>query len=144
MHAGQLVFAQLLQDLPRWHFRECVRRYGGDHRVRRFSCWNQFIVMAFAQLTFRESLRDIETCLRAVPKKLYHVGLQGSISRSTLADAKESRDWRIWADFATILIDEARRLHADESFGVPLKATYTSLPCLLTVRSQPLRRPSST
>jgi len=125
MYTGQLVFAQLMELLPRHEFSKCVARYGGNHRARRFRCWDQFLVMAFAQLTYRESLRDIETCLRALPTKLYHAGLKGSVARSTLADANESRDWRIWADFAHVLIAEARKLHADEPFGVRLKAnTY--------------------
>jgi len=122
MHSGQLIFSQLMEALPRHEFARCVRRYHGNWRARRFRCWDQFLVMAFAQLTFRESLRDIETCLRAVPEKLYHAGIRGTVARSTLADANESREWRIWADFAHVLIAEARRLHADEPFGVGLKA----------------------
>jgi hypothetical protein len=122
MHTGQLVFAQLMDLLPRHEFARCVARYHGNRRARRFRCWDQFLVMAFAQLTFRESLRDIETCLRALPGKLHHAGLRGPIARSTLADANESRDWRIWADFAHALIVEARHLHAAEPFGVRLKA----------------------
>jgi hypothetical protein len=122
MHTGRLVFAQLMDLLPRHEFAKCVARYDGNRRARRFRCWDQFLVMAFAQLTFRESLRDIETCLRALPRKLYHAGIQGTIARSTLADANESRDWRIWADVAQGLITEARRLHAEEPFGVRLKA----------------------
>jgi len=122
MHTGQLVFAQLMDFLSRYEFSRCVQRYGGNRRVRRFRCWDQFLVMAFAQLTFRESLRDIETCLRAMPHHLYHAGIGLAVARSTLAEANESRDWRIWADFAQVLIAEARHLHADESFGVPLKA----------------------
>jgi hypothetical protein len=122
MHSGQLVFSQLMEFLPRHEFARCVARYQGNRRARRFRCWDQFLVMAFAQLTFRESLRDIETCLRAMPQKLYHAGIRGTVARSTLADANESRDWRIWADFAHALITEARRLHADEPFGVTLSA----------------------
>jgi len=122
MHFGQLVFSQLMELVPRHEFAKCVTRYRGNHRARRFRCWDQFMVMAFAQLTFRESLRDIETCLRAMPQKLYHAGIRGTIARSTLADANESRDWRIWADFAHVLIAEARRLHAQEPFGVRIKA----------------------
>jgi len=122
MHSGQLIFSQLLEFLPKHEFNKCVARYQGNRRARRFRCWDQYIVMAFAQLTFRESLRDIESCLRAVPQKLYHAGLRGSVSRSTLAEANESRDWRIWADFAAVLIAEARALHADDSFGARLKA----------------------
>lgn len=122
MHSGQLVFSQLMEFLPRHEFAKCVARYRGNHRARRFRCWDQFLVMAFAQLTFRESLRDIETCLRAMPQKLYHAGIKGTVARSTLAEANESRDWRIWADFAHVLIAEARRLHAHEPFGVKIKA----------------------
>src|ERR1035437_7560774 len=122
MHTGQLIFAQLMEFLSRYEFAKCVRRYDGNHRVRRFRCWDQFLVMAFAQLTFRESLRDIETCLRALPRHLYHAGIRGPVARSTLAEANESRDWRIWADLAQGLIAEARQLHAEEGFGVPLKA----------------------
>lgn len=95
MYAGQLVFAQLMDFLPRHEFNACVRRYGGNRRLRGFSCRDQFLCLAFAQLTFRESLRDIETCLRSVPSKLYHAGFRGTISRSTLADANRAHDWRI-------------------------------------------------
>jgi hypothetical protein len=122
MHSGQLVFSQLMEFLPRYEFGKCVQRYHGNRHVRRFRCWEQFLVMAFAQLTFRESLREIETCLRAMPRNLYHAGLRRAVARSTLAEANESRDWHIWADFAQILIAEARQLHAAESFGVPLAA----------------------
>lgn len=122
MHAGQLVLAQLLEFLSRYHFHQCVQRYDGNHRVRRFRCWDQFLVLAFAQLTFRESLRDIEICLRSRAPQLYHLGLRGSVARSTLAEANERRDWRIWADLAQGLIAEARQLHADESFGLPVKS----------------------
>lgn len=122
MHSGQLVLAQLMEFLPRHEFARCVARYRGNQRVRRLRCWDQFVVMAFAQLTFRESLRDIETCLRALPQKLYHAGIRGPVARSTLADANEGRDWRIWADLAHGLIARARALHADEPFGVRLKA----------------------
>lgn len=122
MYRGQLVFAQLMAFLSRYEFAKCVARYGGNRRVRRFRCWDQFLVMAFAQLTFRESLRDIETCLRSRAPQLYHAGLSGPVARSTLAEANENRDWRIWADLAQVLITEARGLHADEPLGVPLKA----------------------
>jgi len=108
--------------LSRYQFSQCVQRYQGNRRVRRFRCWDQFLVMAFAQLTFRESLRDIETCLRAMPQNLYHAGIGLAVARSTLAEANESRDWRIWADLGQGLIAEAQQLHADEDFGVPLKA----------------------
>src|SRR3989442_569383 len=104
MHVGVLVFAQLMEFLPRHEFNSCVRRYGGDRRSRGFSCRDQFLCLAFAQLTYRESLRDIETCLRANGTKLYHAGLRGRVSRSTLADANRVHDWRIYADFAQVLI----------------------------------------
>jgi hypothetical protein len=122
MHVGQLIFAQLLDLLPRHEFNKCVARYQGNRRARRFRCWDQFIVMAFAQLTFRESLRDIETCLRSMPKKLYHAGLRGSVARSTLAQANEHRDCRIWEDFAHVLIAQARALHMHDSVGLRLNA----------------------
>ena len=124
MYDGQIVFAQLMELVPRRSLETCVRRYGGDRRVRRFSCRDQFLCMAFAQLTYRESLRDIETCLRAMGPKLYHAGFRaGRVSRSTLADANESRDWRIWADLAAVLIDRVRRLYADEPMSLTLKQT---------------------
>src|SRR5438309_10927858 len=112
MDSGKLVFAQLMDFLPRRDFDTCVRRYGGNRRPRGFSCRDQFLCMSFAQLTFRESLRDIEACLRSVPEKLYHLGFRGSIARSTLADANENRDWRIYADFAQVLIHIARPMYA--------------------------------
>lgn len=121
MHAGQFVFSQLLEFLPRWQFRQCVARHSGQRRVRRFSCFDQFIVMAYAQITFRESLRDVETCLRAQAVKLYHVGLRGSVARSTLAQANQQRPWQIWAELAEQLIAEARTLYADEPYGLRLK-----------------------
>ena len=127
MYAGQLVFAQLMEHLPWQTFRRIVERYGGDHRVRDFSCANQFRCMAFAQLTYRESLRDIATCLRAQSAKLYHLGIRGTVARSTLADANEARDWRIYAEFAQHLIRIARRLYLDEPFGVDLKETVYAL-----------------
>ncbi len=123
MYTGRFVLTQLMKYLPRRSFDRCVRRYDGDHRTRTFTCRDQFWCMAFAQLTFRESLRDLVTCLRAMGDRLYHAGLRGRVSRSTLADANEHRDWRIWADFATVLIAEARRLYAEEDIGVPLQQT---------------------
>jgi len=124
MYDGQIVFAQLMDWVPRRPFDTCVRRYGGDRRVRRFSCRDQFLCMAFAQLTYRESLRDIETCLRAMEAKLYHAGFRGGrVSRSTLADANERRDWRIWADLAAVLIGRARQCYADQPMSVTLKQT---------------------
>ena len=127
MNLGKLVFAQVTQHLPLTTFRRCVARYGGEHKVKSFSCLDQYLCMAFAQLTYRESLRDIEACLRAQESKLYHLGIQGRVSRSTLADANEVRDWRIYADFAQSLIRIARRLYADEPFGVDLKETVYAL-----------------
>ena len=123
MESGKLVFAQLMDFVPRHDFDACVRRYGGHHRPRGFSCRDQFLCLAFAQLTFRESLRDIETCLRALQAKLYHAGFRGQVSRSTLADANRAHDWRIFADFAQVLIGRARRLYADEPLGVELEHT---------------------
>jgi len=122
MHAGRFIFAQLLDLLSRYEFNKCVSRYDGNRRVRSFSCWDQFLVMLFAQLTYRESLRDIESCLRAMQTQLYHLGIRGSVSRSTLADANETRCWRIWADFAMVLIAHARRLHEGEPVAGRLKA----------------------
>jgi Domain of unknown function (DUF4372)/Transposase DDE domain len=127
MHAGQLVFAQLMDFLPRHEFNTCVRCYDGDRRSRGFSCRDQFLCLAFAQLTFRESLRDIETCLRAVPSKLYHAGFRGTISRSTLADANRVHDWRIYADFAQVLIGRARTLYANEPLSTLLDETVYAL-----------------
>jgi len=127
MYSGQLVFAQLMEFLPRHEFDACVRRYGGDRRQRGFSCRDQFLALAFAQLTFRESLRDIETCLRAVAPKLYHAGFRGKVSRSTLADANCAHDWRIYADFAQVLIGRARELYACESLSVELEQTVYAL-----------------
>jgi hypothetical protein len=123
MHTGRIVFAQLMDFLPKHEFSRCVRRYQGDRRVRRFSCLDQFLAMAFAQLTYRESLRDIETCLRAMRAKLYHAGFRGAICRSTLADANELRDWRIYADLAAVLIAHARRLYVNDDFAVDLDQT---------------------
>ena len=127
MYAGRIVFAQLIDHLPLHSFRRCVQRYGGHYKVQSFSCLDQYLCMAFAQLTYRESLRDIEACLRAQQAKLYHMGIRGNVSRSTLADANESRDWRIYADFAQTLIAIARRLYAGDAFGVDLDETVTAL-----------------
>ena len=123
MYTGQLVFSQVMDYMPMYEFRKCVHRYGGNRRIRNFSCMDQFLCMAFAQLTYRESLRDIETCLRAMKPKLYHAGIRGHVSRSTLADANEARDWRIYADFAQVLIAMARKLYANDDSGVALKET---------------------
>lgn len=127
MDPGKLVFAQLTEFLPRHDFNACVRRYGGDRRPRGFSCRDQFLCLAFAQLTFRESLRDIETCLRSFQPKLYHAGFRGNISRSTLADANRVHDWRIFAEFAQVLIGHARKLYTNEPMGVELEQTVYAL-----------------
>lgn len=127
MNQGALVFAQVTKHLPLTTFRRCVARYGGAHKVKTFSCLNQYLCMAFAQLTYRESLRDVEACLRAQQSKLYHMGIRSRVSRSTLADANESRDWRIYADFAQSLIAIARRLYAEEPLGVDLNDTVYAL-----------------
>ena len=127
MNHGQTVFSQIIDFLPKKKFRQCVDRYNGNRRVRSFTCYDQLLCMAFAQLTYRESLRDIECCLRAIHEKLYHIGIRGRISRSTLADANEKRDWRIYSDFAQILIHEARQLYVDEDFGLELKDTVYAL-----------------
>lgn len=128
MYEGRTVFAQLMDHLPRHTFRRLVKRYGGDRRVKNFTCWDQFLCMAFAQLTYRDSLRDIEACLGALPEKLYHLGFRTrTIARSTLADANERRDWRIFADFAQLLIHEARRLYVDEPLGLELEQTVYAL-----------------
>jgi hypothetical protein len=121
------VFSQLMDFLPRHEFDRCVARYQGNRRIRNFSCFDQFLCMAFAQLTYRESLRDIETCLRALQKKLYHAGFRGAIARSTLADANEHRDWRIYSDFAQVLIAHARRLYQADGFGAQLEQTAYAL-----------------
>jgi hypothetical protein len=123
MNNGRTVFSQLMDFVPLAQFRRCVARYGGNRRIRRFSCWDQFLCMTFGQLTGRESLRDTVTCLRALGSRLYHAGLRGTISRSTLADANESRDWRIYAEFAQVLIAHARTLYRDQplDLGVDLQ-----------------------
>ena len=127
MNTGKLVFSQLTSYLPIKAFRRCVKRYGGSHKVQSFSCWDQYLCMAFAQLTYRESLRDIQVCLRAMQAKLYHMGIRSKVSKSTLADANEKRDWRIYADFAQVLIHHARSLYSDEFFGVELEQTVYAL-----------------
>ena len=127
MNTGKTIFAQVMEFLPMYEFRKCVRRYHGDCKMLSFSCLDQFLCMAFAQLTFRESLRDIEACLRSMDNKLYHMGIRGKISKSTLADANENRDWRIYADFAQVLIHTARSLYLHEPFGVELDDTVYAL-----------------
>jgi hypothetical protein len=123
MHAGQYLFAQLMAFLPKRDFDRCVRNYRGNYRARRFSCYEQFLCMAFAQLTYRDSLRAIEICLNSLKAKLYHVGIRGSIARNTLARANQNRDWRIYADFAHLLIARARKLYAKDAFAVALEQT---------------------
>jgi len=127
MNQGRTVFSQLISFLPDREFRRCVERYQGDLRLRGFSCWDQYLAMAFAQLTYRESLRDIEACLRSMQGKLYHLGFRGKVARSTLADANESHDWRIFADFAQVLIAIARPLHARDPIGVDLEQSLYAL-----------------
>jgi hypothetical protein len=127
MNLGRTVFAQLMDHLPSYEFQKCVARYGGDSHWRGFSCWDQYLAMAFAQLTYRESLRDIEACLRSMSGKLYHMGLRGKVARSTLADANESHDWRIYADFAQVLIAIARPLCAHDPIGVDLEQSLYAL-----------------
>ena len=127
MNTGKTIFTQLMEFLPLHQFRRCVKRYRGDYKVQSFSCMDQFLCMAFAQLTFRESLRDIEACLRSMQGKLYHMGIRGKISRTTLARANENRDWRIYADFAQVLIHYARDLYSNDPFGLDLKETVYAL-----------------
>jgi hypothetical protein len=127
MNQGRTVFAQVIGHAPHKAFQRCVKRYPGTRRLRSFTCWDQFLCMVFAQLTYRESLRDIEACLGAMPDRLYHMGIRSAVSRSTLADANEKRSWRIYADFAQVLILEARRLYAGDSFGMELEETVYAL-----------------
>jgi hypothetical protein len=127
VNLGQTVFSQLMEHFPRYEFQKCVSRYGGDYQNKSFSCWDQFLAMGFAQLTYRESLRDIEACLRSVSARLYHMGFRGRVVRSTLADANESRDWRIFADFAQALIAIARPLYVGDPIGVDLDASLYAL-----------------
>ena len=127
MNQGQTLFAQVMACAPHREFQRCVRRYHGDRGVRRFSCWDHFLTMAFAQLSYRESLRDIEACLGARPEKLYHMGIRSKVSRTTLAVANEKRDWRIYAEFSQVLIREAQQLYAGDSFGVDLAQTVYAL-----------------
>lgn len=127
MNSGRTLFAQLMSWLPLPTFRRCVHRYNGDYKVQRFSCWDQFLIMAFAQLTYRESLRDIEACLRAMGSHLYHMGIRASVSRSTLAYANDTRDWRIFADFAHSLIAKAQRLYRHHDLGLELKDSVYAL-----------------
>jgi hypothetical protein len=127
MNAGRTVFSQLIEFLPHQEFQKCVARYGSDRYLKNLSCWDQYLAMAFAQLTYRESLRDIEACLRSVGAKLYHMGFRGNVARSTLADANESRDWRIYAGFAQVLIAIARPLYARDPIGIDLDQSLYAL-----------------
>src|ERR1022692_1113342 len=127
MHSDKFVLAQRLDWIHPQQFQRGVARYGGDYKVRRFSCWDQFLCMAFAQFTYRESLRDIEACLRSSPDKLYHMGIRGRVSRSTLADANERHDWHIYADFSQTLITRARALYANDPFGAELQLSAYAL-----------------
>jgi hypothetical protein len=127
MHTGKLVFSQVIDYLPLYTFRKCVNRYQGHYKVKSFSCLDQYLCMAFAQMTFRESLRDIEVCLRAQKSKLYHMGIRGGISRNTLANANKTRNWRIYADFAQSLIQTARCLYINEEFNFELENTAYAL-----------------
>jgi hypothetical protein len=127
MNSGQTIFSQLMDFIPTYEFNQCVKRYNGNYKIKNFTCWEQFLCMAFAQLTYRESLRDIQACLRAAHKKLYHMGIRSKVSRNTLAHANQVRDWRIYADFAQILIGQARKLYANEDFGIQLEQTVYAL-----------------
>jgi hypothetical protein len=127
MNTGRTIFSQVMDYLPLHEFRKCIKRYRGHYKVQSFSCLDQYFCMAFAQLTYRESLRDIEACLRSMQNKLYHMGIRGKVSRNTLAHANEHRDWRIYADFAQVLIHQARRLYADDDFGLELDQTVYAL-----------------
>ena len=127
MYTGKLVFSQAMDHLPQHTFRRCVQRYNGNHHVKSFTCQDQYRSMAFAQLTYRESLRDIAACLKAQQNKLYHMGIRSRVARSTLAEANEKRDWRIYADFAQSLIQTARRLYIDEELGLDIDNTVYAL-----------------
>jgi len=127
MHTGQTVFSQLIEFLPKKQFDRFVRQYHGNHRAKTFSCFDQYLCMTFAQITYRQSLRDIETCLRAMQPKLYHCGIRGNMSRNTLAYANEHRNWKIYADFAQVLIAKARKLYANEDFGIQLNRDVYAL-----------------
>jgi len=127
MNSGKTIFSQLMDFLPVYEFRQCVERYDGNYKIKSFTCWDQFLCMAFAQFTYRESLRDIQACLRAAKQKLYHMGIRGKVSRNTLANANQVRNWRIYADFAQVLINTARGLYAKDDFGLQLDQTVYAL-----------------
>lgn len=132
MNTGKTIFTQVMDFMPWCEFQKCVDRYSGNYKSRMFTCQDQFLCMAFAQLTFCESLRDIEACLRSLKNKLYHVGIRGNVSRSTLADANNTRDWHIYADFAQVLIHTARDLYLNDDFGVELDNTVYALDSTFT------------
>src|SRR4030066_2414798 len=140
MNSGKTIFAQLmnLAPSPAYEFRKCVDRYNGNSKVKSFSCWDQYLCMAFAQLTYRESLRDIQVCRRATQSRLYHLGIRGKVSRNTLAHANQTRDWRIYAEFAQILIAKARRLYAADSFGIELDQAVYALDSTTLALCRPL------
>ena len=127
MNTGRTIFSQLMDFLPTHEFRSCVERYNGNYKIKSFSCWDQYLCMAFAQLTYRESLRDIQACLRSANRKLYHMGIRGKVSRNTLAHANQVRDRRIYADFAHVLIGRARQLYAGDTFGIELEQSVYAL-----------------
>lgn len=127
MNSGKTIFAQLMDFLPGYEFRQCVERYNGNYKIKSFTCMDQLLCMAFAQLTYRESLRDIQACLRAAKQKLYHMGIRGRVSRNTPANANQVRNWRIYADFAQVLISTARDLYAKDDFGLHLDQTVYAL-----------------
>lgn len=127
MNIGKTIFSQLMEFIPTYEFNQCIKRYNGNYKIKNFTCWEQFLCMGFAQLTHRESLRDIQACMRAANKKLYHMGIRSRISRNTISNANQMRDWRIYADFAQVLIKEARKLYVDEDFGVQLQQTVYAL-----------------
>jgi len=127
MNTGQTVFYQLMDFLPTHEFRSCVELYNGNYKIKSFSCWDQYLCMAFARLTYRESLQDIQACLRSANQKLYHMGIRGKVSRNTLAHANQVRDWRIYADFAHVLIGRARQLYAGDTFGIELEQSVYAL-----------------
>ena len=127
MNTISTVFSQIMNHLPLHDFRKCVHKYRGDYKIKNFSCLDQFLSLAFAQLTYRESLRDIEVCLRSQKNKLYHMGIRSQISRNTLANANNQRNWRLYADFAQVLIHIARNLYLNDDFGVELDETVYAL-----------------
>jgi len=127
MNLGKTIFPQLMNFIPSYEFRRCVERYNGNYKVKSFPCWNQYLCMAFAQLTYRESLLDVQACLRGNQHKIYHMGIRGKVSRNTLAHAIQTRDWRIYGDFAQVLITRARQLYCNEPFGVELNHTVYAL-----------------